>query len=641
MSISLAAGAAEAHHAHGVADGLAAAHQHGSADPVWMLVASLVALAIGPLIHWGSRRFPAILAGLDGFVFMSVGAMVLIHALPEAYQSAGFASLLFAAFGFAGPLFIERWLHAAADAAHRAALILALIGLVVHALVDGAVLASGGEALPLAVILHRLPVGLTLWLLLRGPYGTRVALAVIGVVAGGTLMGYGLGHHVLDRISPWWSGSFTGLVAGSLLHVVVHRGGGSEWSWRGWRVAAGLGGVAGLIVATLVDSHDHGVAAAGHSIWDTFLAFSLESAPALLLAYVVAGLVHAFLPDSGLAWLAGGSRASQAMRGVAFGLPLPMCSCGVVPVYRSLVLKGVPPAAALAFFVATPELGAEAVFLSLPLLGVELTIVRVVAAAAVAFVVGVLVAALADGRAPAGPTPAPTPDASFKERLKAAVQTGLADMVDSTMPWIIVGIGLAAALDPILADPGSLLHRVPAAWQIPLFALIGLPSYVCASGATPLVAIVVAHGVSPGAALAFLLTGPATNVTTFGVLAELHGKRVAAAFGVAMALAAIGAGFITNAILGSTITVPEPHMHLDGAGLLQQVSLGLLVVLVALSLLRQGPRGLVGQVIPMANGSHDHGSHDHGHHDHDHDHHDHDHDDQAHPDPPPDPACCH
>ena len=82
-------------------------------------------------------------------------------------------------------------------------------------------------------------------------------------------------------------------------------------------------------------------------------------------------------------------------------------------------------------------------------------------------------------------------------------------------PWILVGLALAAAAHSLLGD--QLSEIVPQALEVEVFALLGMPAYVCASGSTPLAAVMIFHGASPGAALAFLITGPATNVTTIGV----------------------------------------------------------------------------------------------------------------------------
>jgi hypothetical protein len=167
-------------------------------------------------------------------------------------------------------------------------------------------------------------------------------------------------------------------------------------------------------------------------------------------------------------------------------------------------------------------------------------------------------------------------------------------MVDSTGPWIIIGIALAAAVEPFL-DP-SAFAALPRGLEIPLFALLGMPIYVCASGSTPLVAVLLAKGVSPGAAIAFLLTGPATNLTTFGVLGRLHGRRTALLFAGTTALFAVLIGYAVELVLpASRIELPPLHEHT--ATLLQWAALACLAALYLVSLARQGVRGFVGQVI--------------------------------------------
>ncbi len=137
--------------------------------------------------------------------------------------------------------------------------------------------------------------------------------------------------------------------------------------------------------------------------------------------------------------------------------------------------------------------------------------------------------------------------------------------------------------------------------QVELFALLGMPVYVCATGATPLIAILIYKGVSPGAALAFLLTCPATNVTTFGILTQLHGRRIALAFGAGIACLAVVAGHVVNALGPALPGTPLSHAHFSSTGL-QEISLGVLALIVAASLLRRGPRGFVGQLFASGGG---------------------------------------
>ena len=520
----------------------------------------------------------------------------------------GWVTLVFVVLGFVSPTFAEKLFRRAAKHAHVVALALGLLGLSLHAVLDGAALAGsafGGDQLPTAVVVHRFPVGLTIWWLLRPHFGNVVAGLVLTLVAAATAAGYGLGPPVAEGLSGQSVAWFQAFVAGSLLHVVFHRPHLDDDTVKGDHEATsaprleGAGAIVGvlLIVATLFPEVGTSDVQLGERIALTLLDLALESAPALLLAYVMAGLISTFMPASSLLWMARGGAGTQAVRGMAFGLPLPICSCGVVPLYRTLVLKGVPPSAAMAFLVATPELGLDAVFLSFPLLGLHMTLIRVAGAAVVALTVGWVVGRFTPTKQPdTGPPEAepsgaqPTPVA----RLRSGLRIGLRDVVDDTAPWILAGLGVAALATPLLE--GGPLAAIPGGLDVILFALVGVPTYVCASAATPMVAAFISGGLSPGAALAFLITGPATNLTTFGVLTQLHGRRAAAIFSATIIGLSVTLGYLVNAFLGDIPRVSIQALALESASPLQTAALIGLVGLFAMSLLRRGPRGFLGEL---------------------------------------------
>jgi hypothetical protein len=588
----------------------------------WLLV-SLLALVIGPILYQLAHQLKSMLAALDGFVFATICGLVVLHLIPDSIGRAGWWALVWALAGLLGPGLIERRLKGLAQQAHVVALFLALVGIGLHAFMDGWALVAPQEAgeaahhhmLPMAVVLHRLPVGLTIWFLLRPLYGVGVAIAALGLIVVATTAGFAF-SGVLEIESRGW-GLFQALVAGSLLHVVVHRSypiAEQDISVLRRRFAAGLGAVAGLAFLWSI-TLDHGFAPTLRVASEIFYTLARESAPALLLAYVAAGLVYGLLPAASVAWMSRGGNLSQAFRGIAFGLPIPVCSCGVVPVYRSLVHQGVTLSAAMSFLVATPELSFDAVMITLPVLGGEFTVVRIVCVVVVALAMG-----WGMGKLAGVAKPVPLSQGSIQgegttdywPRFKKGMRSGLGEVVDSTAPWIIVGLAIAALMAPLLE--GKWLAHIPPSAEVGLFALLGIPTYVCASGATPLVAVLVYKGVSPGAGLAFLLTGPATNITTFGVLSDLHGRRIAVVFGSAIIGLAVGAGCLVNGFMPVIEVSPILESEDGGWWSLQGISLALLAGLFLISLMRQGPRAFVGELFPIYD--HDHADHDHADHDH-------------------------
>jgi uncharacterized membrane protein YraQ (UPF0718 family) len=329
-----------------------------------------------------------------------------------------------------------------------------------------------------------------------------------------------------------------------------------------------------------------------------------------------------------------GRPLTQALRGVAVGLPLPVCSCGVLPIYRELVRQKASLAAALAFLVATPELEITAVLLTWQLMGSQVALTRIAMAALLALLVGLVVGSLAERSRPAdneppGSMPEP-PHGTFGQRLSTALRFGYGPAVDNTATWILTGLLLSALIVPYVDR--EWLATLPAGIDVPIAALIGLPLYVCATGSTPLAAILLAKGLSPGATLALLLTGPATNLTTFGVLGRLHGRRVSIAFAAAMWLGAVAFGYAVNWLLPvdfaspAAATVGGEHEH-GALSPVETVFLCLLGAMFLVSLLRQGVRTFLERLFEspanvgeesaaccaVADHEHGHGhAHDHG-----------------------------
>ena len=574
-----------------------------------VLFAGLIALLIGPLAYRALTRRGELAAALDGFIFVTIGALVLLEALPEAVAAGGAWAWAFLLIGLFGPNLLEKLIHRAARQTHLVTLMIGGLGLVLHATADGAALGAGSAhnpLLPLAVILHRLPVGLAVWWLLRPSFGAGTAAAVLALMLVGTVLGFGFGPQLVGAVDTTALAWFQAFVAGSILHVVFNKPHlGDDFVVERDRIPRryeGIGNLLGIAcmvgIASLHVAGEHG--SAHWDGWHTLLQLALVSAPALLLGYLLAGLLSAFMPDATARWLSGGNRLSQSLRGMAIGLPMPVCSCGVLPLYRKLVDQGAPPAAAFAFLIATPELGLDAIILSLPLLGLDMTLLRVVSAALLALFVGWLLGRLAKPVRSAqhdndccAAEPAEHVVPAWPQRLHAGLREGFGPLVDTTAPWILFGLLIAAAAEPLLRAPW--LTNLPDTWQVLAFALLGIPTYVCAAGATPIVAVMLLAGVSPGAALAFLLAGPATNVATFGLIAGLHGRASAAIFALATVGGAVSLGVLTNLMAADLGGIHPPDLQSHGASLVQQISLLLLSLVFLAAIFRRGARAFVSE----------------------------------------------
>jgi hypothetical protein len=563
------------------------------------LLTALIALAVGPAVLARLERRPALASALDGFVTAAIPGLIFLHFVPAAVEGGDVGILVALGTGLALPGLVERFTRNARARADRWGLLLGITGLAVHATLDGAVLAtaSGGGAdasLALAVILHRLPVGTAVWWLVTRAEGPRAGLAALGSLLAATVLGYLFGGAALAALS----GSalpelYQAAVGGSLVHVVGHRAHGSAGASRPRSEGAGALAALALLVAMVV--LPGGEEAGPGGFLERLFVLSAESAPALLLAYLFAGLLTAFLPSASIRWMGRGGSLEQAGRGMLVGLPFPVCSCGVVPLYRTLVSRGAPPAAAMAFLVATPELGLDAVLLSIPLLGPEVAAVRVLAAGAAALLVGWWVGGRLSRRVgePAHAADS-VPDPSLGTRMRSAVTAGTGEVVDHTAPWIVLGLMVAALVAPWLE--GGWLAALPSLLAVPLFAVLGFPTYVCAASATPLVAALLAGGLSPGAGIAFLITGPATNLSTLGVVGSLHGRGAAAAFAGVLVAFAVSTGILIDLVLPGLPVPTLAALTEEPASALQIVSLAGLAALFAASVVRRGLRRFAGEI---------------------------------------------
>jgi uncharacterized membrane protein YraQ (UPF0718 family) len=564
------------------------------------LALAVAALLVGPAMTGFFGHRARLLALLDGFVLAMVGGLCLVNLLPEAYAVIGPWAFAVALLGLLLPQLAEHRIERHAHGEPIGLLLLAVIGLSLHHAVDGASLAvdpqgvdgAQGQArlgVALAIILHQLPVGLFVWWSLQPKWGGRWASVVLAALAALTGVGYALAHNLHELSHGVAAGVITALLSGGLLHIVSGHGA-LAGSGHAHRSLAGVGALVGIALLPIVALDRHRALMLQALESSTHLL--VESGLAIVLGFLGAGLLS-LVPTETLARLMRGRNPFEsALRGVVFGLPLPVCSCGVVPLYRSLARKGVPPAAALAFLVATPELGMDSIVISLPLLGVKLAVLRLVAALLVAMAAGLIASSFTSStHATAGDSVMVA--AASGPKWRRALRYGFGESVDELGPWILAGLCLAGFLEPLLSP--DWIGNVPRMLEAPLFAAIGAPLYLCASGATPVAAVLLAKGLSTGAILAFLIAGPATNVTTFGAIRGSHSRGATWLLVVTIPLLAVLVGWLLNGFGPSAVEVAALHQEHPHAAW-RWVFAGAFLLLLVTSLLRQGPRGFLRQL---------------------------------------------
>jgi hypothetical protein len=571
-------------------------------DFMTLLCASLVAVLVAPFVIGGLRRVPGGPGFFDGFVVISIGGLVLLHILPHALLEGGALAAGGVFLGVLLPLLTEElWDRGAGRRGRNLTLLAGLLGLALHALFDGVALTAGGhehahaheQLLALAVVLHRLPVGIAIWWVVTPIFGRRVGAAALFVIVGATVAGYfGAGAIRPTLEGAGWA-ALQAFVAGALLHVAVGHHEHREPGGSKGRLASVVGGaVASVGLWALSTAHPVHQVAGALDAAASLLTLGMQCAAPVLLGLFVVGVVRILLPRGPVG---GRTPWGQALCGAALGPLLCPCSCAVRPVHRSLAAEG-PAASAL--LVSAPEVGVATVLLSLRLLGVELGLLHVLFAGLIGVGVGTCVGARQ--RAARLPTAAPRP---VEARVRDGLRHAFGEIADHTLPWILFGLGIAALAEPLL-DPAHLRSITPGA-QIALAVALGTPLHVCAAGAMPLCVVLVHKGLVPGAASAFLVAGPASMA---GI-----GRRARLVTRSAMAGGALVSGYLVNLVLpsapGSMVPLHQLAAASQGHAWLVWPCLCALGLLMLRSLLRQGVPGFLGQVLSLH--GRDHAAHRH------------------------------
>lgn len=316
-----------------------------------------------------------------------------------------------------------------------------------------------------------------------------------------------------------------------------------------------------------------------------------QMAPWLLLGFLVAGALSTVVAPAWLERHLGGRGFAPVAKAAAFGVPLPLCSCGVIPVAASLRANGAGRAATTAFLVSTPQTGVDSILVTWSLLGPVFAVFRPVVALLTGLAGGALVQAVVpeEPRAAAAfamaPPAAPGAGGGPRARLAAALRYGLVTLPADLVRPLLLGLLLAGLIGALA--PADLAARYVAPGPLSIFVMmaVGIPLYVCATASVPLAAGFMHLGVSPGAALAFLIAGPATNAATLTTISRVLGRRTLLVFLGVIAASAFGSGLLLDALLPRLAealpALGHAAHHHEQAGPLAQLGAAALLAILA------------------------------------------------------------
>ena len=332
-------------------------------------------------------------------------------------------------------------------------------------------------------------------------------------------------------------------------------------------------------------------------IWEIFLLL----APFMLIGLLLAGVLHVFIPRYMIQRLMGGKGLLSVITSAALGIPLPICSCAVVPVSIELRCKGASKPSLMSFLITTPESGSDSILITWGLLGPFMAIARPIASFFSALLAGFFaIVLLSDNDADDSQKQEVTDcddncydhgDESLGDSieymgrflcLKRILNYAFKKMADEIVFSLLVGLLLAGLI--IVAFPDNLAMYGLSKGIIPMLVMLAasVPLYMCASASTPIAAALIVKGISPGAAMVFLLAGPATNVTTIVMLTRQFGGGFVRIYLASIIAGALISGYAFDYLLVLSGVHIVPRISIDSHSVIsafQWISALLLIVL--------------------------------------------------------------
>jgi uncharacterized membrane protein YraQ (UPF0718 family) len=290
---------------------------------------------------------------------------------------------------------------------------------------------------------------------------------------------------------------------------------------------------------------------------EIFLTF-MDMAPYMLLGLTFAGVLHVFIHRDFIEKHLGGSNIASVVKAALFGIPLPLCSCGVLPVALSLRKGKASDGATISFLISTPQTGIDSIAATWGMLGPVYAIFRPVAALVMGIAGGLATIPFSsrhdhplasDKRFSCNLCFEPRPHAhSLWYRARRVFTYAFRDFLDDISVQLTIGIIAAGLIAFLIPDHFFEKFAANELLSMLLMIVVGVPMYICATASIPVAVVLMAKGLSPGAAFVFLAVGSATNISFILVIAEVMGKKILAVYLAALTVLSVAMGFALNGI---------------------------------------------------------------------------------------------
>lgn len=331
------------------------------------------------------------------------------------------------------------------------------------------------------------------------------------------------------------------------------------------------------------------------AFWDLMV----EMAPYLLLGFLIAGLLNGLIPKKYIVKHLGKSNLSSVVKASLFGIPLPLCSCGVIPTGIGFRDQGASNGATVSFLTSTPQTGVDSILATYSLLNWPWAIIKPIVALFTGVISGLIVNK-AESKSTSKPNPSEAKDHATKDHaaedprilrqnnqkswFNRIFKYAFVDFLSDISRWLLLGLALAALIAILIpADLFSNTLSNPYL-NMGIMLIASIPVYVCATGSIPIAATLLLKGMNPGAVLVFLLAGPATNLATITVVWKSMGKKIALIYIGSLMFLSILFGIILDQFLGflalDDVSTFGIHSHHESSSILGIVSAIILIALI-------------------------------------------------------------
>lgn len=276
-----------------------------------------------------------------------------------------------------------------------------------------------------------------------------------------------------------------------------------------------------------------------------------EMSPYLLLGFLIAGVLHVLMPYNKVVKYLGGKNLRSVVNASVLGVPLPLCSCGVIPTGLSFYKNGASKGSSVSFLISTPQTGVDSMMVTYSMLGLPLAILRPV----IAFVTGILGGLLTNASTrkdlpeQGSNFNAAAQQPTYKNPVLEIMHYAFVEFLQDIAKWLVIGVLVAALISVLIPNDFFTAYLANDYISMLLVLAASVPLYVCATGSVPIAAVLLMKGLSPGAAIVFLMAGPATNVATITMVGKVLGKRALFSYLVSIIGGAIISGIIVNEFL--------------------------------------------------------------------------------------------